>query len=508
MKEADLPDIPDDQVAQSIVHLNVDPHIVDRLKPAYNSIVRAGQVNKVSLIDLFESSDEEYLTGANNHFQGMARSRDGQYIFVSGGYKKASRSHLFVLEMNSYLPTKSPPTDVQKKRQFLSNNLYTSGPPSSDKGKKVFTIDKEYWHAGGISLMGDVLAVALENKNGSRIDLIDVSTPLSPKRIKTIIDRGALKSGSVSIIRLPNDHFLVGVWTEAGGHRFDFYLSESTSLISNYSGPVTVYFDDIEDRTAFENPRIQNFQFVKDKQGEFGIVGLYNSNIASQGEDKCYLLSMSLDQKTLRANPQLVKPKVKEESIISPRGNKKYYNFGHVGGVYVDGKNRLVIYGGGTKRKGDHKNNFAFVEFAPLMTGSDVLEEFEEGLVEIVGYKEPGANNKPVQYEIDRILKLDLTKHPRIDIYKDVEALGGHFNDRCGGVYWCLPTTGQVFFYEDSTKNTGDNGNSSNAHKKNRLALQGTGQIEYLMDLRNTPNNRLKYPTKRFWKKISSHSIS
>lgn len=486
-------------------NLNMDPHLVTDLRAAYHSIPLDAQVNKVSLLNIFDNADEEYLVGANNHFQGMARSRDGQYIFVSGGYKKEKKSHLFILKMDSYLSNIQKPSVKQKKRQYLSNSFLTDQPNQMDTGLNAYIIDTDFWHAGGISLMGDILAVALEKNGESRIDLLNVSDPESPTRIKTIINRRAAKAGCVSIIRLPNNHFLVAIWTEKAGHRFDFYLSETTDVNSTYSGPITVPYDDIiklpdsQKPPDTQKPRIQNMQFVKDKNDQLGIVGLFNTSIMSLGKDMCYFLTLNLDSDALITNPTLKPPTVKEELVIHTRTNRSYYNFGHVGGVYVDGEKRLIIYGGGTKRKGDNRNHFSFVEFAPLMTNSSLLSEFPSGLIELFGYKKGDIT------KISNILKLEPSIHPKIDIYKNIKGLGGNFNDKAGGVKWCLPDTTKVFLYEDSRRNTGDDGSKPDPLKKNRVTLMGSGAIQ---NFRVTPNNRFKYPNKHFWNKASSHFTS
>ena len=278
-------------------------------------------------------------------------------------------------------------------------------------------------------------------------------------------------------------------------------------MISDYSGPVTVDYDHIESRDLLLLPRFQNIQFIKDDSDNYGIVGLYNTDLASRQFNQCYFLSMTLDARTTGSSPSLVQPKIKRERILRTRTNHKYYNFGHVGGIYVDGKKRMIIYGGGTKRKGNDNNIFSFAEFAPLMNSQDppLLDEFENGLIELIGYKEPEINRSPRKFIIDRILKLDLSKLPRLDFYKNTIGLGGNFNDKTGAVRWCLPNGDKVSFYEDSDRNTGDDGTNPGTDK-NELKLVGTGNMETIPDLKVTPNNRLKDPNKRFWKKISSHS--
>ncbi len=97
-------------------------------------------------------------------------------------------------------------------------------------------IDLDYHHPGGIQLVGDVLAVSLENANKDGMDLgkvafFDVSTPTSPRFLGdfglSFKDHGV---AAVGIIRLPDDHFLAVVFTGGGDDRMKFFRSNGTDF--------------------------------------------------------------------------------------------------------------------------------------------------------------------------------------------------------------------------------------------------------------------------------------
>ena len=98
-----------------------------------------------------------YLGGLLNdyrltHFQSMQRLRKGQYLVVSGGDKKEPASHLFVVKMGSRKATGAWRSNIIRNR--LSNQ---------DTIVSMIKIDKKKWHAGGISVLGDILAVPIYN---------------------------------------------------------------------------------------------------------------------------------------------------------------------------------------------------------------------------------------------------------------------------------------------------------------------------------------------------------
>ncbi len=91
-------------------------------------------------------------------------------------------------------------------------------------------------HAGGIQLLGDVLAVGLEdnqNKTRSEVQFWDVATAEAPVQLKhlTISRSGApkdLTSGAVGLVRRGHDHVLaVANWDSRA---VDFYLAPQLPL--------------------------------------------------------------------------------------------------------------------------------------------------------------------------------------------------------------------------------------------------------------------------------------
>ena len=466
--------------------VNTSGYVVKDLDSAFRTFSLYGQLNEVHIGSIFPDSGGAY-TRIDNHFQGICRHSSGEYFYVSGSNKQDKESHIFIMKMASYQP--STPNASQKQRTILSNTLYSTGAPSTDQFVKALRIDKDLWHAGGMSMCGDMIVLALEGGNDSAIALIDTTDPILPRYLGTPITRINAKAGCASMVRLVNDHYLCAVWTESGGTHFDLYLSKTKDIKGAYHGPLRVNWSEFTGRNSNEKPRFQSIQFLTDDSGTVGIIGTDNSAQDSQGRNRVFLLTLLLDSETAQDNPVLKKPFI---TISNPRvipDKKEYYNFNSVGGTYVSPDNQLMVYGGGTWRKGNKGQFFHLAEFSMSMPDDQTCSSIEDGLIELFG---------DVNY-LGQCLKLDASKHGALADYKKIDGVGGHFNDRFESVRWCLPDTKKVVFFEDKNNN---GGNSS----KNELTLVGDGTVQELGNLKNTPINSLKYKDKKFGNKISSHA--
>ncbi|UCD25316.1 MAG: hypothetical protein JSW51_05185, partial [Gemmatimonadota bacterium] len=199
--------------------------------------------------------------GLGNHFQGMQRLRKGQYVVISGGdphsnpkHKRAS--HVFVVKMGSRA-SRGP---------WGSNIVKRQVPPTSDRIVKTIGIDRQLWHAGGVSVCGDILAVPVEcnTPEKSRIVFYNMQDPEKPLQFKHAVKRSKGKAGAVALTRLPNDYYLLAVWSDSDKkpRRLDFYISQSTRFADGFApGPVTWYARDVV-AVAGEDANFSNFQTV------------------------------------------------------------------------------------------------------------------------------------------------------------------------------------------------------------------------------------------------------
>ena len=285
------------------------------------------------------------------HFQGIQRSLTGKFLFLSGGDKQqdGGTAQLFVAEMASR-PENGP---------WGTNIRFNGKPPPSDSLIGMYNLtanltdDPALWHAGGISLMGEVLAVPLENDERSEIHFYDVSNPRQIAHFSAFIDRREevardgegevkMKAGAVALCQLTNGYYLCGVWAE-DPTRVDFYLSNSTSFREGF-GPMARWLWADFDYT--EGPSYQAVNFLQSGNGTVSMVGTECTSLFN-GTDRADLYRIRLDPATLKNSPVLKKPILERLGSIKLEGTghrDQYYNLAAAGGIHVDREGRLLLY--------------------------------------------------------------------------------------------------------------------------------------------------------------------
>jgi hypothetical protein len=165
--------------------------------------------------------------GLDNHFQGFQRLGVPGYAVLSGGDPHAPRSHLFVMRMASR----------GSAAMWGSNLLESSLPPANDVFVSRLDLNATLWHAGGMALLGDVLAIPIENSDagGSRVEFLDLRDPTRPTDLGSGISRRGAKAGAVALTRMEDGRFLAAVWSDsekvAPEKHLDLYLSADASLL-------------------------------------------------------------------------------------------------------------------------------------------------------------------------------------------------------------------------------------------------------------------------------------
>ena len=110
---------------------------------------------------------------AENHFQGIQRLSGSRLAVISAGDAVDRVSQLLLLELASR-PDGGP----------WRSNLKSGKPLKKDRLIGMLAVEHtDYWHAGGIALLGDVLAVPLEayNPDRSRVVFLSLADPFNPK---------------------------------------------------------------------------------------------------------------------------------------------------------------------------------------------------------------------------------------------------------------------------------------------------------------------------------------
>ena len=172
--------------------------------------------------------------GLDNHFQGIQRLRVPGYAVLSGGDPHAPCSHLFVLRLLSRGAA----------AMWGSNLLESSLPPTDDLFVARIDLNATLWHAGGMAVLGDVVAIPLENSDagGSRIEFLNFRDPAQPVDLGSGIARRGAKAGAVALTRMEDGRFLAAVWSDserqAPARHLDLYRTTGTTLLrAEWEGP-------------------------------------------------------------------------------------------------------------------------------------------------------------------------------------------------------------------------------------------------------------------------------
>ena len=307
---------------------------------------------------------DRYADGAN-HFQGLQRLRDSNYMVVSGSDEKSGQGNLFLLKMASRT------TDSA----WRTNTHIGNSPPDSDK--VIFSMNvtdqrhglsKEFWHVGGISSLGDIVAAPVESPNdGSVIIFYDFSNPEKPKLFKNAawISRPHSKAGAVGMCKLPNGKFLVlTLGKHLDGILFlDSYVSNDRNIESGFTRTGSFRAG------AAEFPDCQGIDILIEKGGQYYIAATQNTRITSpfvNGDDQVQLFRFELDAQTnsigrlQRLRTFVFKCRVKGQS--KSIGSHFYATFNAGASVYVHSADTLFLYSCFHHRK---KEAIRFEEFHP-----------------------------------------------------------------------------------------------------------------------------------------------
>lgn len=349
--------------------LSLSSAFLTNVKAQFDSLNSVGERLAVEVPPKDEFADHRYSVrhkhgGQDNHIQGVQRIGDSNHLLISGSYPyDNSRADLFVVRFASKAADPGP---------WGSNLVHSRDPKSADTLVNYFKMDAEYWHPGGLSLLGSVLAVPFENDPGqSKIAFYDMSAPEQPKALSTPkpIMRKIHKAGACALTRLPNDYFLLAVWTDSDkkelvgeNPRFhlDFYLSKEKDFKKGFPQKPTNILYPNKNNPLHKNHQGINFlwQLKENKTDpQKNIYTLYLvtfENTAKvqplpppfEGKNKAYLFEVKLPPAWLRDPPEPMDtaPKVKFVAEKKFEYHGDWYNMDGSGGLYVDSNQNLIVY--------------------------------------------------------------------------------------------------------------------------------------------------------------------
>ena len=265
--------------------------------------------------------------GLHNHFQGIQRVRDTDYVVMSGSNPRVSE--LFIV------------------RLATGDRVSESSVPPENAIVGRIAIDPVMWHAGGLSLDGTVLAVPLYGGSPRRgtIAFYDLRDPARPEKLPVEIDRLGRKSVAVALTRLPGGSYLAAVLGGYDGlpRRIEFYLSNTDRLEDGFRSPsVTLRVSEVQARPGQERTfgHFQNANFVRQADNRLYLVGFHNTLFYQSrmfGNDYADLYEVVFPRDTIDAPvPHLARPALVKAGSRSLNCTDGFCNLDAAAGLYVD----------------------------------------------------------------------------------------------------------------------------------------------------------------------------
>ena len=402
----------------------------------------------------------------------------GKHYVLSGGDKLQDVSHIFVARVGSQ-GTNYP---------FGSNLRDRKVPPQDDKVVNIIGLRNTHWHAGGISVLGDVLAVPVEAGDReapeggeplARVLFLHLRDPLAPEVFPNSvgIECRTSKAGATALTRLPNGHFLCGVWTDKGG--LEFYVSHESDTFSGF-GPTRQwdvspwkYKDALGGR---DSPQYQSIGFVwqagagADPAPRLYLIATGSTSQPSTdflgGSDYADLFSVELPLAMVATPPvppsgRFPAPTITRIKACKFSGGGEFSHMAAGGGVYVDPAGVLCVYGAYHWRL---SSLFRMCEYRSELTS---LPDVAHSWVDLFEH----------DHFRGRRLSVIGTSGTDIASYDAINVQGDAFNEKVSSARWLLPAgTRYRLFREQNFRLSGGN--------RDHVDLNGTGKIEEIRDFK------------------------
>ncbi len=412
------------------------------------------------------TSTKQNSYGFNNHLQGMMRLRNGPYAVMSGGDPHDTMSHLFVLKLGTKVHVGAGP--------WRSNTLL-GDPLQHDGVISTIEIDPILWHGGGMSTLGDLLAVPIETSDSpySRIVFFDMGQPEQPGRIDPSLDikRPGEKAGAVALARLDDGRYLCGVWSDSDSLpvRLDCYVSRSSEFSDGWLDTPTRWYASTARAAGIQSRKVPKFQavnFVRQSDGALYLVGMHNTAAAApieDGHDEAHLFTFEISSAGDPPAP-VPKPTVTKVGTYRFRCNHCQCNMDASSGVHVASDGRLYLYAGFHFRMGPGpERQLRFNEFRPHTEALPPTSlDPQRAWLEL--FEEP--------YFEGRFLSMQGLQDTSISDYGRLRVQSSRFgfHDKVSSVRYQLPEGMRYVLFKHS-------------HFKTRLVeLAGTGELEEIPD--------------------------
>lgn len=430
--------------------------------------------------------DVQALSGLSNHFQSVNRLIDSSYLVLSGGNSRNQKAELFIVHMKSRningpwksnlcFRDKPPKSDILIKRIHLNKETMFN---------KKHGITKGNWHAGGMSVLGDILAIPLESKRSSKIIFYNLKNPRLPKLFNFVINRPTSKAALFGLTRLPSGYFLGAIIhsPNKGTETIDFYLSNETNFSCGFNKtPIKWNTKLLKAAKGQRTHKLSGYQcmtLTQDELGKLYFIGTHNHSILNAapiepGRDFADLFEILFVEKNL-SNVVPDNFGIREITKVANKQmfcNHKQCNFDAAASVFVDRSKNLILY---SCYHWVSDFELRFNEFRPNS------EQFAKGT--ITSRSEAWIDLFDDKEFRDRQLSLVGKDITTISNYNEIFVRGDTFNDKVSSIKYQFPKGFTYILYEH------DN------FRGKKLILTGNGKVKKIPDL----------DKKKFGDKVSS----
>jgi len=400
------------------------------------------------------------MMGFRNHFQGIQRLTNTNYLAISGSNTNERMSNIFIVKIDSR----------RENGDWTSNKIFENLPPPQDRIVRKLDVDSILWHAGGLGMLGEILAVPIYGGNPLRGKIIFylMGDPANPQKLEMEVQRPDRKAYAVTLLKLKNGYYLLAVLSDRDDkpRRVDFYLSKSQNFLDGFDPEFVSWFTNDIIAKAGEEANFTDFQsisFIQQSDGQLFLVGFHNTALNLRiipGRDYADLYSVTFPANfNISSDPELTKP------VIQKITNQQFFckdgqcNMDAAAGLYIHPNGELSLYAATFWLEG---NMIKFMSFALGRDSTSLpIEDLDDCLIEL--YEDENFSG--------HILSLYGENELNLSDYADVHAQEIPFNDKVSSIRYQIPE-GYIYRLYEMSDFSGKS-----------IDLVGTGKFENMDDL-------------------------
>ncbi len=282
----------------------------------------------------FHLAGAEGVGGYRRHWQGIQRLSTGDttYFFIS---RSGSQTAVLIASFGS----RPPGGGVLGTSWVPAEGGGNGAPPEADRVVARIPFDSGYTHAGGLSLVGTVLAVPMDGEGHSQVAFYDVSTPKRPRRLGAF-DHGdvpapstSIQASAVGLGRLADGRYLMILGVHSS-KILEFFVSDSGSLESP-----GLAFHRLGIRVGQGVGGFQNLAVLTQCDGALYMVGTHNTAVPppSRGHDHVHWYRLEIDDR--------------QRILVRKTGERllrcTYCNLAAGAGLYIGPSGEVYVYATG-----------------------------------------------------------------------------------------------------------------------------------------------------------------